>query len=277
MNAKTSVLAGCAVILSAIPLAAANAAAPAGIAGTISGSYGQLSCDGCASSDAWNVLGQLAFGLGGAFGAELDASYTSIDSTNLFGFTGNVFWAPAFGRAGVNVSWQTTEFDFSTVTIDVNGLTYGAFGEFYIGQFLTVGAKVGGMSVDFDDGTVSDSQSGSYIGAVLTGYITPNFALHGDALFSGVSDFLGTPDDLDNTMFSVGAEFLVSQMIPISIFGSFQFGNIDFGSGGDLDTDKWIVGARFYFGSGGPTLVEKHRNGTLGWIGQTDATSFILP
>jgi hypothetical protein len=167
-------------------------------------------------------------------------------------------------------------FDFSSVTIDVDGLLYGAFGEFYVGQFLTIGAKVGGMTIDFDDGVVTESQSGSYIGAVVTGYITPNFALQGSALFSGVSEFLGSPDDLDNTAFTVGAEFLVSQMVPVSVFGNFTFGSADF-AGNDLDTDKWIIGARLYFGAAGPTLVDKHRNGTLGWIGQTDATSFILP
>jgi hypothetical protein len=276
IKARTLVLAVGTLLASALPFAAANAAAPAGVAGTLSGSYGQIDCEGCENGDAWNVGGQLAFGFGGAFGAQLDGSYTSLDETDLFGFAGSLFWAPAFGRAGVNVSWQTTDFDVSSITIDVNGLTYGAFGEFYLGQFLTIGAKAGGMNVDFDDGVVSDSQSGSYIGAALTGYITPNFALQGDAMFSGVSDFLGTAEDFDNTTFGISAEFLVSQMVPISIFGGFTFGNIEF-AGGELDTDKWIVGARFYFGNAGPALVDRHRNGTLGWIGQTEATSFILP
>jgi hypothetical protein len=272
VKAKGYLLAGCTALLCSASYTSANAAAPMGIAGTISGSYGQIDCDGCESTDAFNIGGALAFGFGGAFGGEVDASYSSLDD-GWYGFTGNLFWAPAFGRLGANVSWQTTQI---SDTIDVNSLTYGAFGEFYLGQFFTLGAKVGGLSVDFDDGTISDSQNGSYVGAAVTGYITPNLAIQGEAMFSGVNDFLGSGEDLDNTIFGITAEYLVSQMVPISIYGGFNFGNIDFGAGGDLDTNKWVIGARFYFGPPG-TLVDRHRNGTLGWIGQTEATSFILP
>jgi hypothetical protein len=275
---KALLLASCALVLSTAPLTTAKAAAPAGFAGVVGAAYGQSDCDGCESSSDWTLQGSGAFGFGPAFGAEVDVGYRSIEDASLFGLGGSLFFAPTFGRLGATVGYQSTDIDDIDITLD--GLTYGAFGEFYAGPMFTLAAKLGGLSVDFDDGiTATDSQSGTYIGAAIIGYVMPNLAIQGDVLFSGVSieDGLGGEEDLDNTTFTIGAEYLVSDMLPVSIFGGYSFGNVEFGSAGDLDTSRWQIGVRFYFGAGGPTLVDKHRNGTLGWVGQTDATSFILP
>jgi len=266
-----------ALAIGAVPFSPAMAAAPMGFAGTVGASYGQVDCDGCDdSSDAWGIAGSGAFGFGGAFGAQIDVGYSSIEETDLFGIGGSAFWAPAMGRLGATVSWQTTEEDVFGVDIDVDGLTYGVFGEYYLGNILTIGAKGGGVNINFDAGGVDEDQSGSYIGAALTGYIMPNLAIQGDVLFTGTDDFFGTGEDLDSTTFTIGAEYLVSEMVPIAIFGAYSMGNVEI-AGTDVDTDKWTIGARFYFGSGGPTLVDKHRHGTLHWIGSTDAMSFISP
>jgi hypothetical protein len=277
LKVKSFLLASGALVLGALPLSPAMAAAPLGFAGTVGASYGQADCDGCGdSSDAWGINGSGAFGFGGAFGGQIDVGYSSIEETDLFGIRGSLFWAPAMGRLGATVSWQTTDVEDFGFDIDVDGLTYGVFGEYYFGNVVTLGAKGGGISVNFDGGGLDDDQTGSYVGAALTGYIMPNLAIQGDVLFTGADDFFGTGDDLDSTTFTIGAEYLVSEMVPIAIFGSYSFGNVDFG-GDDVDTNKWTIGARFYFGSGGPTLVDKHRNGTLHWIGATDATSLISP
>jgi hypothetical protein len=277
VKAKTLLLASCAALLSTVPFAA-NAAAPMGFAGAVGAAYGQTDCDGCESASDWTLNGSGAFGFGPAFGGQVDVGYRSLDSTDFLGLGGSLFFAPVFGRVGATVSWQSSEIEDLGVTIDLNTLTYGAFGEFYAGQFFTLAAKIGGLSVDFDDGTVSDSQSGSYIGAAVIGYIMPNLALQGDVLFSGVTieDGVGGEEDLDNTSFGVNVEYLISDMVPVSVFGGYSFGNVEF-AGSDLDTNRWTIGVRFYFGNAGPTLVDKHRNGSTGWAGSTDATSFLLP
>jgi len=276
LNRTKLLLASTALVVS-VPIAPAMAAAPMGFAGTIGASYGQVDCDDCGdSSDAWTIDGSGAFGFGPMFGGQVDVGYTSLDETDLFGVGGSLFWAPAMGRAGVSLLWQTTEQDLFGFDVDVDGLTYGVFGEYYVGDYFTIGAKGGGVSVNFDAGGADDDVSGSYIGAALTGYVMPNLAIQGDVLFTGVDDFLGSDEDLDTTTFTIGAEYLVSEMVPIAIYGAYSFGNTEI-AGEDLDTNKWTIGARFYFGAGGPTLVDKHRNGTLGWVGRTSSTSFIAP
>jgi hypothetical protein len=277
MLSRNNLLLGAsALLLSAAPLTAADAAAPMGFAGAIGGAYGQSSCEGCDSSDAWTLGGSGAFGFGPSFGAQVDASYSGANDNDIFGLGGSLFWAPVFGRLGASVQWQTTDDDFSGFTIDVNALTYGVFGEFYLGNFLTVAAKGGGLSVDFDDGTVSATETGSYAAAALTGYVMPNLALQADVTFGGIDDFFDSGESLDTTAFAVGAEYLVSEMVPVAIFGGYSFGNVEF-LGVDTDVDTWVIGVRFYFGAAGPTLVDKHRNGSLGWVGATNVNALITP
>jgi hypothetical protein len=274
---RTKLLLATTALIASVPFAPVMAAAPMGFVGTVGASYGQSDCDGCGDSvDDWGIDGSGAFGFGPAFGGQLDVGYRSIEDTDLFGVGGSLFWAPGWGRAGVSLSWETTDQELFGVDVDVDGLTYGVFGEYYFGNYFTVGAKGGGANVNFDAGGGDDDQSGFYVGGVLTGYVMPNLAIQGDVLFTEADDFLGSDESLDTTIFTIGAEYLVSEMIPISVYGAYSFGNTEF-AGGDLDSDKWMIGARFYFGAAGPTLVDKHRNGTLGWVGKTSMTSFISP
>ena len=263
---RTKLLFATTALIASAPLAPAMAAAPMGFAGTLSGAYGSSSCDGCDSTDAWTIGGSGAFGLGtGDFGAQVDASYNSVSDVDVFGLGGSLFWAPAMGRAGATIFWGTA--DESGVNVDA--LTYGVFGEWYAGNAITIGVKGGGLSLSADAYGLSDSESGGYVGAALTGYIIPNLALQGDITFSSVAD-------LDTTNYGIGAEFLISEMVPISIFGGYSRSNVEF-FGVDADVDTWMIGLRFYAGSGGPTLVDKHRNGTLGWAGATNVNSLIAP
>jgi hypothetical protein len=255
-----------ALVLSATPFAPAMAAAPMGFAGALSGAYGSSSCDGCDSTDAWSIGGSGAFGLGMRdFGAQLDASYNSVSDVDVFGIGGSLFWAPVMGRAGATIFWATA--DESGVNVD--GLTYGVFGEYYAGNAITIAAKGGGLSLSADAYGFSDTESGGYIGGALTGYVIPNLAIQGDITFSSVAD-------LDTTTYGIGAEFLVSDMVPIAIFGGYSRSNVEV-FGFDADVDTWMIGLRFYAGAAGPTLVDKHRNGTLGWAGATNVNSLIAP
>ena len=274
---RTKLLLASTALVASVPLAPAMAAAPMGFVGTVGAAYGQADADGSDESvDSWTIDGSGAFGFGPAFGGQVDVGYTSLDEVDLFGVGGSLFWAPAMGRLGVSLLWQTTEEDFFGFDVDVDGLTYGVFGEYYVGDYFTIGAKGGGVNVNIDGGGADEDISGGYFGAALTGYVMPNLAIQGDVLFTGVDDFLGSDENFDTTAFTIGAEFLVSEMVPISIFGAYSFANTEF-AGDDVDSDMWMIGARFYFGAAGPTLVDKHRNGTLGWIGRTSSTSFMGP
>jgi hypothetical protein len=274
---RTKLLLASTALVASVPVAPAMAAAPMGFVGTVGAAYGQADADGSDETlDSWTIDGSGAFGFGPAFGGQVDVGYTSLDDVDLFGVGGSLFWAPAMGRAGVSLLWQTFEEDLFGADVDVDGLTYGVFGEYYLGDYFTVGAKGGGLNINFDAGGADEDVSGYYIGAALTGYVMPNLAIQGDVLFTGVDDFLGSDENFDTTTFTIGAEYLVSEMVPIAIFGAYSFSNTEF-AGEDVDSDKWTIGARFYFGAAGPTLVDKHRNGTLGWIGKTSSTSSIAP
>ena len=264
---NTKLLVATTALIASVPFASAMAAAPMGFAGTLSGAYGSSSCDGCDSTDAWTIGGSGAFGLGagGQFGGQIDASYNSVSDVDVFGLGGSLFWAPAMGRAGGTIFWATA--DESGVNVD--GFTYGVFGEYYVGNAITIAAKGGGLSLSADAYGFSDTETGGYIGGALTGYIIPNLAIQGDITFSSVSD-------LDTTNYGIGAEFLVSEMVPISIFGGYSRSNVEI-FGIDADVDTWMIGLRFYAGAAGPTLVDKHRNGTVGWAGATNVNSLIAP
>jgi len=218
---RTKLLLASTALIASVPFAPAMAAAPTGFVGTVGASYGQSDCDGCGDSvDDWTIDGSGAFGFGPALGGQLDVGYRSIEDTDLFGVGGSLFWGPAFGRAGVSLRWESTELD----PLDVDGLTYGVFGEYYFGDYLTVGAKGGGANVNFDAGGADLDQSGWYIGGALTGYVLPNLAIQGDILFTSADDFLGSDENLDTTIFTIGAEYLVSEMVPISVYGASKAG-----------------------------------------------------
>ena len=266
MSNRMKLLVATTALIATAAFEPAMAAAPMGFAGTLSGAYGSSSCDGCESTDAWSIGGSGAFGLGmGNFGGQIDASYNSVSDVDVFGIGGSLFWAPVMGRAGATIFWASAD----EGGVNVDSLTYGVFGEYYAGNAITIAAKGGGLSLSADAFGYSDSESGGYIGGALTGYIIPNLAIQGDITFSSVAD-------LDTTAYGIGAEFLVSEMVPIAIFGGYTRTNVEF-LGVDGDADTWMIGVRFYAGAAGPTLVDKHRNGTLGWAGSTSVNSLIAP
>ena len=264
MQHRAKLLAGvCGLLLSSAALQPAMAAAPVGFAGTIGGSYGQTSCDGCDNEDIWNINGSAAFGFSPNFGGELDAGYTGVSGTgfdiNLWGVGGSVFWAPGMGRAGATVQYST----FSESGFSPDFFSYGVFGEYFASPYFTLAAKGGGLSISGS----GLSESGGYIGAALIGYPLPNLAITPAIEFMSVSD-------LDVTNYGISAEYLISETVPISVFAGYTHSTLSaFGS--DLDGDQWMIGFRFYTNGNGSTLVERHRQGTLGWAGSANFTSFI--
>jgi hypothetical protein len=251
MLKKSNLLLSAGVLaLAAVPLSPANAAAPMGFAGTVGGSYGNSE-----DVDSWNIGGSGAFGFGQNFAGQVDLGYNSVEDADVWNVGGSLFYAPAMGRAGITVQHLWLE----EGGVDVDATRYGVFGEFYASDVFTFGAQAGGMTGGVSGFGVSGDESGWYVGGLLTGYAMPNLAIQGNIDFSSA-------DDVDSTTFGIGAEFLVSETVPIAIFGGYAHTNVDAGAFGEADVNTWLIGVRFYFGDTGPTLVDKHRNGTVGWI-----------
>ncbi len=264
MKHRTTLFGAISVIaLSAIPFTSAMAAAPMGFAGTLAGSYSNVSCDGCNSADVWNVNGSAAFGFNPIFGGEIDAGYNNVSSggssIDLWGIGGSLFWAPPMGRAGATFQYA----NFGVSGFNVNTYSYGVFGEYFASPNITVGLKGGGLTL-----SNSGSESGGYVSAALIGYIIPDVAITPFVDYTSISS-------LDTTNFGIGAEWLVSHAIPIAIFGGYTRSHINISGLGSGDTNTFTIGLRIYTNGNGNTLVERHRNGTLGWAGSSDFTSVM--
>jgi hypothetical protein len=257
--------AACAAVLAVLPFESASAEAPNGFAGTLSGAYGQSSCGGCGSIHNWGISGQGAFGLGTSdLGAEVDLGYQGSSlagfDSHAFGFGGNIFWAPVQGRLGATVGYTTLD-----TNPDVNVWNYGVFGEYYIAPQITLGVAGGGLTAS----CCGSSESGTYIGGGGIGYIIPDLALIG-TISSTHADNFGTA-----TSYGIAAEWLVSETFPISVFAGFNSTDLPFSA---PKLNSWLIGAKFYFGSGGATggttLADHHRNGALDPLVNTNMTNF---
>jgi hypothetical protein len=249
-----------------------------GFAGMADASYTNTSFDDNGSgNDGWNT-----FGLGAAiafpideiagFNWQLDASYFSSsgdDSSSItWNLGGSLFWAGPGSRFGININYNTLT-DYGSQT---NG---GLFTEWYFGN-ITAQAKGGWL---WGGGTAASGR-GNYLGAGLAGYFMPNFGISAAVTWADLvtSATQGWPcygptcgrRDLTHTDFGIEGEFLVSETLPISIYGGYQYTNASISenisnpylSDDDWNSNTFYIGLRYYMGGMG-TLIERHRNGNL--------------
>jgi hypothetical protein len=270
-------------------LAASPAAAQiAGFAGFADLGYSHVNPDEDYLGDAWNnwtVGAGIAFPVDEIAGIawQLDGNYTSQTTDGASGIVwnlgGSLWWGGEQARVGINVNYETMT-DWGSLT---NG---GVFGEWYLGNF-TVAAKGGWL---WGGGTPTGGR-GNYLGGQVGGYFMPNLWVGAAATWSDlvsgatlVGGGIVPPPcfgptcgrrDLTETNITVDAEFLVSQALPISVFGGYTFtkwqvsenvSNPLIAAGGDFNTNTLFIGARLYLGGMGP-LINLHRNGNLrGWL-----------
>lgn len=265
-----SLLAGSAAAV--ILATSAQAESPTTLVGTLSGDYSNSRYSGGGgNADTWGLNAAGAFGLGmNDIAAEVDGSWHSFSSNgvdaNIWGIGGNVFWAPGNGRFGPSVSYTSINFSGAASGLDAHATTYGLFGEFFVSDAFTIGVKGGGTDGKASlNGVGSSSGSGGYVGGELTGYAMPDLAI------KGTIDYLDVSGS-HVTSYGVGAEYLVSETTPFSIFGGYTRGDL---SGGAGHVDNWFIGVKYYTGGGG-SLVTQNRSKTLGSIGTVPGVRFAF-
>jgi len=239
-----------------LALAAISTTASASVSGTLGGSYANDTSS--SGADIWNIDGSLTGMFSGNWGAEVAGSYHNVSgggSIDIWNIGGSVFWAGTKGRIAATVNYD----DFSIPGSDLNFTTYGVGGEWWASPSITVAAKGGGTNASIS-GCSGCSANGGYAGAMLKGYIMPNLALSGSVDYFDISGGHETDE-------TIRAEWLWSNTMPLSIYGGYQ--HIDSGLFFGASQDVVFVGLKFYFGgAGGASLVDRQRNGSLGYIGQ---------
>jgi hypothetical protein len=220
------------------------APAMADFSGTVAGSYANLDLGGPGSTDVWGGTAAATATFGGNWGVEGDLDYHNISgagSADLWAFGGNVFWRGMNTRIAGSVMYHDVP--------GGNATNYGVGAEWFAGDQFTIAVKGGGLS-----GSGSD---GGYVGGNVKWYAMPNLAL------SGTVDYADQGGSL--TTEKLQAEWLISESTPISIYGGYQ--HVDLAGPGDGNV--FFVGIKLYANAGGGALVDRQRNGSLGYIAES--------
>jgi len=251
--------------------AALSTSAMAEVAGTLSGSYaGDTNGD---SGDLWSIDGSLTGLFAPSWGAEVTAGYhnlsdgstgisSSSDNLDIWNVGGSLFWNNVQGRLAATVNYYSA----SVGPIDLNTTSYGIGGEFYAAPNLTFAVKGGGQTESASALGVSGDDTGGYAGGMAQWYVMPNLSLSGAVDYTGIAGEHTWAETFKG-------EWLFSETLPVSIYGGYEHAEATvngFGGGTSTSGDLFFVGVKLYMnGSGDGTLVDRQRNGSLGYIAQT--------
>jgi hypothetical protein len=250
MRILTVMLASACAITFAVPASAQFSA-------TLGGGYSHIDAEHISLND-WNTDGAASYALGvPGIVLQADAGYTNLsgDSVNINEWTGGgaFFWSGAEFRGGAAVNYSGIGGDASGHLVNTGG-----FFEWFPGMF-TVGVKGGGFSA-------SGNEDGSYVGAEAAFYAMPNLSLSATFDYTDISDTVGLIDiGSHETDISPQVEWLVSDEIPVSVYGGYTYANVS-SSGVSGNGNIFFVGLRFYTnGTGATSLMDRQRSGTVGW------------
>jgi len=244
--------AGMALALSLMHSPAAHADLPVSFSGLLTGSYGNAKVSGT-SADIFGggAAGAATFGEHWNIGANAD--YQRVSTSGLHAndwlFGAAFFWKDSKGRIGPVGGYETVD------TGKVSGhVSYeGAGGEWWMADDLTLGLKGGGFNA-------SGAVSGYYVGTGFTAY------WQRDVDFTGSVDYAHGNSVGSETDYTMQGEWLVSERAPVSLFGGYTYADVSgLGTG---HVNVWFLGVRLYTnGDGSRTLVDRQRNGPMGWTG----------
>lgn len=250
----------CALVLGS----AAFGPARADFSATFQGDYAHADANnGGGSADIWGGDASLRGSLGPLFGldGQVDGGWHQLSTSgvdlNDGDINGSLFWQGSLGRLGGAVGYNH---------LDTNGFgsghvsNYGGFGEWYAAPMVTVGAKIGDASLSNGGGR------GIYTGGEIVWYVIP------DVDANGTLDYIDTPNG-HITNYSAGAEWLVSEEMPLSVYGGYTRSEISGGGSANV----WLVGLKFYTNSNGSsTLVDRQRTGNVDWASHISNLGVLL-
>ena len=222
---------------------AAGSASAANIATTLSTDYSMATNNG--ATDVWGANGSVTGGLTDDFAAELAGGYHTATEggAHQWDISGNLIWAKAQGHLAASVQYH----GFS----GVNVTSYGIGGAWFATPDFTFTARGGGLSSD-----APGSSDGGYAGGMLQFYPTVDLSLTGTVDYVNLS---GSHTTSENG----AAEWLVSETVPISLFGGYK--HADSGRGGSGDT--LFFGIRLYTNDNGAmNLIDRQRTGSIGYL-----------
>jgi hypothetical protein len=225
--------------------------------GTLSGGYSNTHFSGLGSVGEWGGNAEGMFGLGSTgVKLQVDGGYHS-DSFSGSGPTADVWNVNGSlftlinnaGRLGATYGYN--EFHVSGWG-NAHTSNYGIFGEWWASSDLTASGKVGG----FDSNVFG---SGYYVGAQGKFYALDDLGLSAAIDHS----HFNTGGGFQETDYTLAAEYLFSEVVPISATGGWSYSNI-----AGIHADTWFISLKYYCNSdpNAQTLVDRQRaSGTLGY------------
>jgi hypothetical protein len=193
-------------------------------------------------SEGHNVEGSLSLPVAHQFGLQADALYSRISGGDFYGGAGQLFWRdPEFGFLGLAGGGLYRD--------GVNTFQTGAEGGYYLGP-LTLGFFAGVGSIEYSvSAPFVETDPVGFIGRLsLDWYPLKDLRLGGS--YTTV---------FDNNLFRADAEY----QTPIRGFA--LTAEV---AGGDYGYDHWLLGTRYYFGSGKPLRDRQRQDDPPGLMPQ---------
>jgi len=215
--------------------------------GVFSGGYANVSGSNhlSISDGGIEASGQMALGDEG-FNAQVDGGINSASGStnaNIYNIDGLFFYRMPEGQFGGLGDYISTVGMHSTHVIP-----YGVFGEYYFSDQITAGLEGGGLSARMS--------SGGFVEGHITGYVTPDISI------KGFDTYISVSNGQDNNI-GVQAEYLISEAIPISIYGGYAYTDISHTGVHDTTLNTFFVGLKIYTNGTGAPLVTTQRNGVV--------------
>jgi len=281
MSKRTKLLGTAGVLATALAAGPAAADTLAGFNGFAATQYAHssfTSCNGCAARNDANLGLGMALPLADLpnLNWQIDAKYShdwwtrnnNNHSQEVWDFGLSPFWAGPQSRFGLNLAYETiTHFGHQT-----NG---GAFMEWYLSDAVTLSAKGGYIS----DGGTPNGGNGEYFGGQALFYAMPDLAVSGHiayqdqitaalqfptvngALLPCVAGLSCPSQGKHNTSFGIHGEFLPDENLGVALNAGFTY--IEFGGIQSFKDTRFDIGLKYYTGTAGGSLENRHRNGSL--------------
>ncbi|MBV9330510.1 MAG: hypothetical protein JOZ55_03040 [Alphaproteobacteria bacterium] len=239
----------------------ASTSANADVSAIAGADYDHVSLSGGnGSADGFDAGGAVAIPLGwSGLNVQGQGGYSYLShvlgpySANQLNIGGTVYWADPTWRIGGVYNYIANNAIGSTFKLN----EYGGAAEFFFAPEITLAANGGGFSGNFH-------VSGWYVGGHATGYIMPDLGITGaveytDATTLGAPGSTGTEVDL-----TAQGEWLVSEEIPVSVFGGYTYSSLNSGFGLGSNGNTFFVGLKLRLNeSGAGDLVDRDRSGPM--------------